>query len=328
MNGNYKISRRRMTDLEQELKFLQTTRSREVDALIAEALNYGDLENNAEYDAAKNEQQRLNGRIAEIENILSCAVVVETEGKHLGEDFLAELKKMIQGCGLSEKQAEVYAQYCQTCFEEKEQAQYGVLPSDKGLETLKEAQKITLGISGASELDEYDIKRFLQVPCDQWQSAKAAIAKHFSCNNAAVDALFYEDSKWLTLTADDVCEVADYLHTTLFDRDLSWRVFRRGILFGKEVITSRVTAVLDMLGAEFGLKVIHADAEANCWLFWDYYSDPVGCIAYMKECGLTSEQILTVIQQDPNFLYMYKKGRKLSYGHDQEYLDTIIRKYK
>ena len=328
MNGNVEISKRKMTELEAELRFLRTVRSREAEAMLAEALSFGDPENNAEYQAAKSELEKIRGRIGEIEKFLSCAVVTEAEEKHLSEDFLAELKGMIRNCGLSEKQAEGYAQFCQERFEEAQQAQYGVLPSDQGLETLKKAQEIVSGITGASELSEYSIDRFVRIPSDQWQSAKAAIVKCFGCDDATVDALFREDPDWLTLTENVVCESAGYLHATLSDRDLSWRVFRRGILFGKEMIMSRIAAVLDMTGAEYGLQIIRADAEAGGWLFWDYYSDPVGCIAYMKECGLSPERILTVIEEMPNFLYQYKKGRKTGYGHDQEYIDSIIRKYQ
>ena len=49
MNDQCKITRRIMNALEQELLYLQTTRSREVEAMIAEAMEYGDLENNLEY---------------------------------------------------------------------------------------------------------------------------------------------------------------------------------------------------------------------------------------------------------------------------------------
>ena len=79
MAKGYKITSLRLADLEKELNYLKTTREREVAAMIAEARSYGDLSENSEYDAAKNEQAKLYGRIAEIEDILSHAVIIEDE---------------------------------------------------------------------------------------------------------------------------------------------------------------------------------------------------------------------------------------------------------
>ena len=80
----YKITSLRLADLEKELNYLKTTREREVAAMIAEARSYGDLSENSEYDAAKNEQGKLYGRIAEIEDILSHAVIIEDENEATG----------------------------------------------------------------------------------------------------------------------------------------------------------------------------------------------------------------------------------------------------
>ena len=79
MAKEYKITSLRLQDLEKELNYLKTTREREIAAMIAEARSYGDLSENSEYDAAKNEQAKLYGRIAEIEDVLSHAVIIEDE---------------------------------------------------------------------------------------------------------------------------------------------------------------------------------------------------------------------------------------------------------
>ena len=84
MAKEFKITRLRLTDLEKELNYLKTTREREIAAMIAEARSYGDLSENSEYDAAKNEQAKLYGRIAEIEDILSHAVIIEDENEANG----------------------------------------------------------------------------------------------------------------------------------------------------------------------------------------------------------------------------------------------------
>ena len=84
MAKEFKITSLRLADLEKELNYLKTTREREIAAMIAEARSYGDLSENSEYDAAKNEQAKLYGRIAEIEDILSHAVVIEDENEATG----------------------------------------------------------------------------------------------------------------------------------------------------------------------------------------------------------------------------------------------------
>ena len=55
MAKEFKITSLRRDDLLNELNYLKTTREREVAAMIAEARSYGDLSENSEYDAAKNE---------------------------------------------------------------------------------------------------------------------------------------------------------------------------------------------------------------------------------------------------------------------------------
>ncbi|HIT34280.1 MAG TPA: transcription elongation factor GreA [Candidatus Faecousia intestinigallinarum] len=84
MAKEFKITSLRLADLEKELNYLKTTREREIAAMIAEARSYGDLSENSEYDAAKNEQAKLYGRIAEIEDILAHAVVIEDENEATG----------------------------------------------------------------------------------------------------------------------------------------------------------------------------------------------------------------------------------------------------
>lgn len=66
--------------LEEELENLKVVKRKEVAAKIKEAREQGDLSENAEYDAAKDEQREIEARIEEIEKILKNAeVVVEDE---------------------------------------------------------------------------------------------------------------------------------------------------------------------------------------------------------------------------------------------------------
>lgn len=76
--------------LEDELENLKVIRRKEVAQKIKEAREQGDLSENAEYDAAKDEQRDIEARIEEIEKILKNAdVVVEEE---------VDLDKISVGC--------------------------------------------------------------------------------------------------------------------------------------------------------------------------------------------------------------------------------------
>ena len=69
-----------LRQLEEELQNLKVNRRREVAQKIKEAREQGDLSENAEYDAAKEEQRDIEARIEQIEKILKNAeVVVEDE---------------------------------------------------------------------------------------------------------------------------------------------------------------------------------------------------------------------------------------------------------
>ncbi len=79
-----------LRQLEEELQDLKVVRRKEVAQKIKEAREQGDLPENAEYDAAKDEQRDIELRIEEIEKILKNAeVVVEDE---------VELDKINVGC--------------------------------------------------------------------------------------------------------------------------------------------------------------------------------------------------------------------------------------
>lgn len=76
--------------LEQELEDLKVVKRKEISQKIKEAREQGDLSENAEYDAAKDEQRDIEARIEEIEKILkNVEVVVEEE---------ADLDKVSIGC--------------------------------------------------------------------------------------------------------------------------------------------------------------------------------------------------------------------------------------
>lgn len=63
--------------LQQELKRLKSIERPRVIEAIAEARSHGDLSENAEYDAAKNQQSFIEGRIAELEQQLAHAEIID-----------------------------------------------------------------------------------------------------------------------------------------------------------------------------------------------------------------------------------------------------------
>ena len=79
MAKEFKMSQARYDELKQELDYSKTTRADEVAELIKEARGFGDLSENSEYDEAKNEQGKLYSRIAELEDILQHAVIVDED---------------------------------------------------------------------------------------------------------------------------------------------------------------------------------------------------------------------------------------------------------
>ena len=66
--------------LENELQDLKVNRRQEVAQKIKEAREQGDLSENAEYDAAKDEQRDIEARIEELDKILRNSRVVDSEG--------------------------------------------------------------------------------------------------------------------------------------------------------------------------------------------------------------------------------------------------------
>jgi len=68
-----------LAKLEDELDFLKSKKRAEIAQRIKQALAFGDITENSEYDEAKNEQAFVEGRIVQIENILKTAKVIDDE---------------------------------------------------------------------------------------------------------------------------------------------------------------------------------------------------------------------------------------------------------
>ena len=83
-NGAVYLTRERLVELEHQLHQLKLKGRAEVAQKIGEARGHGDLSENAEYDAAKEEQQHLELRIAKLEQTLARAQIID--GKDLPND--------------------------------------------------------------------------------------------------------------------------------------------------------------------------------------------------------------------------------------------------
>ncbi len=92
-----------LTKLKSELEFLSSEKRREVAARIKEAREFGDISENAEYDDAKNEQAMLEAKIAQLEEKLRAATVIDASD--LGTDIVgvgSTVHVKDQGSGKSE----------------------------------------------------------------------------------------------------------------------------------------------------------------------------------------------------------------------------------
>ncbi len=65
--------------LESELDELKTVRRKEIAERIKQALSFGDISENSEYDQAKNEQAQLEDRISKLEMMLRNAKIIDKE---------------------------------------------------------------------------------------------------------------------------------------------------------------------------------------------------------------------------------------------------------
>lgn len=83
--------------LNKELDELKNIKRREIAERLKNAIEFGDLMENAEYDDAKNEQARIEHRIDQIETMLSKAKVIDrrhVKTKEVGVGSLVEIKQV------------------------------------------------------------------------------------------------------------------------------------------------------------------------------------------------------------------------------------------
>ena len=87
-------------DIVKEHEYLVSVRRAEVSEHLKEAKSYGDLSENTEYDAAKNEQAELEERIAKLEYMMRNAKIVSDEeltGEHVNLGLTVRIKDQKTG---------------------------------------------------------------------------------------------------------------------------------------------------------------------------------------------------------------------------------------
>lgn len=75
------VTREGLEKLKEELNYLKEVKRKEVAERIKEAISYGDLSENSEYEESKNEQAFLEGRILELEEKIKHAKIIDERHK-------------------------------------------------------------------------------------------------------------------------------------------------------------------------------------------------------------------------------------------------------
>lgn len=75
------ITKEGLEKLKEELNYLKEIKRKEVAERLKEAISYGDLSENAEYEEAKNEQAFVEGRIMELEEKIKYAKIIDEKVK-------------------------------------------------------------------------------------------------------------------------------------------------------------------------------------------------------------------------------------------------------
>ncbi|MEE0970376.1 MAG: transcription elongation factor GreA [Clostridia bacterium] len=98
-----------LKELTDELSYLKNTKRQENLEAIAVARSFGDLSENAEYDAARNEQAQIEARIKELEDMIANAVVVDEATIDAGVVSMGSLVKVLVKETNTEKEYSIVA---------------------------------------------------------------------------------------------------------------------------------------------------------------------------------------------------------------------------
>jgi len=84
---NYFLTKERLNELKAELEDLKTDKRIEISEKLKKAKELGDLSENAEYSEARDDQARVEQRIAELEEILRNVAIIKKEGDNDAVDI-------------------------------------------------------------------------------------------------------------------------------------------------------------------------------------------------------------------------------------------------
>lgn len=99
-NSELLMTRDGLEKLQNELNHLRTVKRKEIAGRIKQAISYGDITDNSEYEDAKNEQAFVEGRIITLEKMLSRARILEKgeeKTMHVTLGSTVKLKNLDQG---------------------------------------------------------------------------------------------------------------------------------------------------------------------------------------------------------------------------------------
>ena len=89
------LTREGLKKLQEELEHLKNVRRKEVSGRLKEAISYGDLSENSEYEEAKNEQAFIEGRILDLETKIKNAKIIKGHhAKRVQIGSIVKLKKV------------------------------------------------------------------------------------------------------------------------------------------------------------------------------------------------------------------------------------------
>lgn len=102
------ITKEGLEKIKEELNYLKEVKRKEVAERLKEAISYGDLSENAEYEEAKNEQAFVEGRILEFEEKVKFAKIIDERAKKGGALVQLGSHVLIQNLSSKTKAEEEY----------------------------------------------------------------------------------------------------------------------------------------------------------------------------------------------------------------------------